>query len=60
MMNQEQLLYLMGKIIDYIKTMPTVVSVEVDEKPIIDEDVWDKKVRVMFAGYDEPVVMELY
>jgi hypothetical protein len=50
----------MGKIIDYIKTMPTVVSVEVDEKPIIDEDVWDKKVRVMFAGYDEPVVMELY
>jgi hypothetical protein len=55
----QQLLANIATIIEYLKRVPGVVSVEVTDAGG-EYDYFEKKVFVTFAGCDEQVLLEIY
>lgn len=58
MSNREQLLANIEAIIDALWHVPGVTAIDIQEPEV--QDMWEKKLFVIFAGCDEPVVIELF
>ena len=55
---QQQLLANIDTIIEALQRVPGVTGIDIQEPQA--DDMWEKKVFVIFAGCDEPVGLELF
>lgn len=54
----KQLLVNIDTIIEYLRRVPGVTAIEVEDA--VGEDEFEKKVWITFAGCDEQVMLEIY
>ena len=55
---RQQLLVNIETIIEYLRRVPGVTAIDIQEPQA--DDMWERKVFVIFAGCDEPVGIELF